>query len=200
MRRIIAFRRHARIQIRAVSSRVPGQTRKLAIVATITRCDIAVFAFFGFAHEKIAALVWTANSGNANLHIRASGSVGRSHSRTTGMIIQAFLFAITWIRIIAFRITRRRTRIVASKIAIGFAPIPADHIGVVARFETLDDSIATHTVRPAGAGTSTHAAFASNPSAATRRRFNGNGAIPSASCERSRRSKAHHRHNGCEPT
>ena len=201
MRRIIAFRRHARIQIRAISGRIAGQTRKLTIVATVTRDDIAVFAFFGFTHEKIAALVWTANPGNANLHIRTSGSVRRSHSRTAGMIIQAFLFAITWIRIVAFRIARRRTRIVASKIAIRFATIPADHVRVVARFETLDDAIATHTVRPAGTGTSTLAAFTSNSSTtACRRRLDDNGVISPASCERSRRSKAHHSHNGCEPT
>lgn len=132
VRCIIAFRRHARIEIRAISSGVSGQTRELAIVTAVASDNVAVFAFFCFAHIKIAALVWTANSANADLHIRARRSIGRRHSWTTGMIIAARFFAIAWIRIVAFRVAGRGADIIARIVAIRFATITANHVPVVA--------------------------------------------------------------------
>lgn len=104
----------------------------MAIVTAVASDNVAVFAFFCLAYEKISALVWTANPANADLHIRARRSIGRRHSRTAGMIIEALFFAIARIRIVAFRVASRGADIVARVVAIRFATITANHVPVVA--------------------------------------------------------------------
>jgi hypothetical protein len=206
MRVIVTCCRKARIKIGAITSWINRQTRKLTTVTTIAIGDIAVVAFFVSrrADKKIAALVWTANAHKANLPIVTRRSVDRFIALGARMIVQALFVAITWIFVVAFRVARRRARVVARKAAIGFAAIGAHHIAIVTCLKILDFAIAAN---PSGSSTAhtpaTNTAFAANATstrlAGTSRGVDGYFTIATTTHKNSRSRKAKNGYQGRKP-
>lgn len=197
MSRIVARSGDTRIEIRAITRRIVRQTRKFASVTTVAINDVTIFAFFRNTHEKIATLILTTDSSNADLTIGACRTIGRRFSFGARMIVLARLRAITWIRIVAFDIARRGTFVIAGEVAIGFATITTHHITVVTRFQSVDFAIV---VAGTGSAPSAHASHIHSTSAAFARfapsSFDGDIITAATSRKNSRCSKSYDRHKG----